>query len=184
MWVWVPAEESPSLGSSSCADSKHAIKSYSFFKWTVYNPLDHSSERNTVSSKHNQAQNSQSQAHLSIHISHNYSRLKHHLLHEGTHKQYALCGFRGGEKNLSNHKHRSDSLLRYNTQSHMFGEPINVPHQGTCINKLRKRAGRQGQGYKDIYWPMTFKCTQECILVTFHWHSDLTNRQNITISHV
>ena len=69
-----------------------------------------------------------------------------------------VCGFRGGEKNLSNHKHRSDSSLQYNTQSPMFLERINIPHRGTCINQLRQRAGRQGQGYKDIYWPMTLKC--------------------------
>ena len=40
------------------------------------------------------------------------------------------------------------------------------------------------QGYKDIYSPVTFKCTQEFVLVTFHTYSALTNRQNITISHV
>ena len=39
-------------------------------------------------------------------------------------------------------------------------------------------------GYKDIYSPVTFKCTQEFVLVTFRSHSTLTNRQNITISHV
>ena len=32
------------------------------------------------------------------------------------------------------------------------------------------------QGYKNIYSPMTFKCTQEFILVTFHSYSELRNR--------
>ena len=40
------------------------------------------------------------------------------------------------------------------------------------------------QGYKDIYLPVTCKCTQEFVLVTFHSYSALTNRQNITISDV
>ena len=38
--------------------------------------------------------------------------------------------------------------------------------------------------YKDIYLPVTFKCTQELVLVTFRSYSALTNRQNITVSHV
>ena len=38
--------------------------------------------------------------------------------------------------------------------------------------------------YKDTYSPVTFKCTQEFVLVTFHLYSALTNRQNIIISHV
>ena len=40
------------------------------------------------------------------------------------------------------------------------------------------------QGYKDIYSPVIFKCTQEFVLVTFQLYSALTNRQNVTISHV
>ena len=40
------------------------------------------------------------------------------------------------------------------------------------------------QGYKDIYSPMTFKCTQEFVFVTFHSYSAFTNIQNITISQV
>ena len=40
------------------------------------------------------------------------------------------------------------------------------------------------QGYKDIYLPVTCKCTQEFVLVTFHSYSALTNRQSITIIHV
>ena len=32
------------------------------------------------------------------------------------------------------------------------------------------------QGYKHIYSPMTFKCTQEFVLVTFHSYSALRNR--------
>ena len=38
--------------------------------------------------------------------------------------------------------------------------------------------------YKDIYVPVTFKCTQELVLVTFCSHGALTNGQNITVSHV
>ena len=37
------------------------------------------------------------------------------------------------------------------------------------------------QGYKDIYSPMIFKCTQEFVLVMFHSYRALTNRRNITI---
>ena len=40
------------------------------------------------------------------------------------------------------------------------------------------------QIYKDIYWPVTLKYTQEFVLVTFHSWSALTNRQNIAVSHV
>ena len=40
------------------------------------------------------------------------------------------------------------------------------------------------QGYKDIYLPMTFKCTQEFVLVTLHSYSALTDRQNITITRI
>ena len=40
------------------------------------------------------------------------------------------------------------------------------------------------QGYKDMYSPMTFKCTQELVVVTLHAYSALTNRQNSTVSHV
>ena len=32
------------------------------------------------------------------------------------------------------------------------------------------------QGYKDIYLPVTCKCTQEFVLVTFHLYYALTNR--------
>ena len=38
-----------------------------------------------------------------------------------------------------------------------------------------------GQGYKDMYSPVTVKCIQEFVLVTFQSYSALTNRQNITI---
>ena len=38
------------------------------------------------------------------------------------------------------------------------------------------------QGYKDIYLPVTFKCTQKFVLVMFHSYSVLTNGQNITVS--
>ena len=38
--------------------------------------------------------------------------------------------------------------------------------------------------YKDTYYPMTFKCTQEFVSVTFHSYSALTNRPNITVSQV
>ena len=38
--------------------------------------------------------------------------------------------------------------------------------------------------YKDIYLSVTFKCTQEFVLVTSHSYEVLTNRQNVTISHV
>ena len=40
------------------------------------------------------------------------------------------------------------------------------------------------QGYKDIYSPMTLKCTQEFVLVTLHSYSTLTNSHGIAISHV
>ena len=39
------------------------------------------------------------------------------------------------------------------------------------------------QGYKDIYSSVTFKYTQEFVLVMFNSYSALTNRQNITNSH-
>ena len=35
-----------------------------------------------------------------------------------------------------------------------------------------------------FYSPLTFKCTQEFVLVMFHSYNALTNRQNITISQV
>ena len=35
-----------------------------------------------------------------------------------------------------------------------------------------------------FYSPLTFKCAQESVLVTFHSYNALTNRQIITISHV
>ena len=38
-------------------------------------------------------------------------------------------------------------------------------------------------GYKDIYSPVTFKRTQEFVLVTFRSYSALARRQNITFSH-
>ena len=40
------------------------------------------------------------------------------------------------------------------------------------------------QEYKDIYSPVTFKCTQEFVLVMLYSYSALTNRWIITISHV
>ena len=49
------------------------------------------------------------------------------------------------------------------------------------------RAGGGGGGditYKDIYSPVALKCTQEFVLVAFHSYRALTNKQNITISHV
>ena len=38
--------------------------------------------------------------------------------------------------------------------------------------------------YKDTYLPVTFKGTQEVILVTFHLYDALTKSQNITINRV
>ena len=38
-----------------------------------------------------------------------------------------------------------------------------------------------GQGYNDIYSPLTLKYTQEFVLVKFHLHSALTSTQIITI---
>ena len=40
------------------------------------------------------------------------------------------------------------------------------------------------EGYRDIYSPITFRCTQEFVLVTFHSYSALGKRHNITICHV
>ena len=36
--------------------------------------------------------------------------------------------------------------------------------------------GTMNDIYKDIYSPVTFKCTQEFVLVTFHLYYALTNR--------
>ena len=38
-----------------------------------------------------------------------------------------------------------------------------------------------GQGYKDIYSPLTLKHSQEFVLVKFYLHSALTSTQNVTI---
>ena len=41
------------------------------------------------------------------------------------------------------------------------------------------------QGYKDIYSPVTLKCTPEVVLVTLHSYSTLTNRHGMyKISHM
>ena len=39
-------------------------------------------------------------------------------------------------------------------------------------------------GTRRFLLPATFKCTQEFVMVTFHSHRALTNKQNIIISHV
>ena len=39
------------------------------------------------------------------------------------------------------------------------------------------------QGYKDIYSPVTLKCTQEFVLVALHSYNALTKGQNIAFSH-
>ena len=91
--------------------------------------LDHSSGHSTFKQIKNSQMTgtkskSQWQRHLNIYMSPNYKLhnwQKHHILHEGTPK-YALCGFR--EKNLFNHKHRSDSLL-HDTILHAL-EPVPI----------------------------------------------------------
>ena len=59
-------------------------------------------------------------------------------------------------------------------------EPVSEPlrsQQTREVNNIRKTS----QEHKDIYSPMTFKSTQEFVLVSFHSYSGSKNSQNITI---
>ena len=53
-----------------------------------------------------------------------------------------------------------------------------------CVCVQLRSLGHKLQGYKNIYSPVTFECTKEFVLVTFHSDSVLTNSLNITIIYV
>ena len=58
-------------------------------------------------------------------------------------------------------------------------------HVSVCIGAYRNPAKTRIMGYKDIYSPVTLKCTQEFVLVTVHSYSTLTNRHGMyKISHI
>ena len=55
--------------------------------------------------------------------------------------------------------------------------PANVLSTNVLLNNYIKI-----QGYVNCYSPMTFKCTQEFVLVTFHSYSALANRQTLQLA--
>ena len=85
----------------------------------------------------------------------------------------------GGQPSLQvSHEGGGLLLLLLHWLSHLPRLPWLLGRKRTTDECLLRQ-----QGHKDIYLPVTFKCTQEFVLVTFHSYDALTNRQN-TISHV